>query len=186
MAQVGIENVVMMQNGMINQCRDSIVKVAIQRNADYIFWVDDDMVIPPDALTKLLAHNKDICSGLYFGRGNFKPLLFDVDVKRNKDNLIESFDITQRLDYQDNSLEKVGGVGFGCCLTKVGGVLDKMLEEWGTCFDFIQGKGEDLSFAVRCEDMGFETWVDTSVKCGHIGQLIVNENHWNAIKENYK
>ena len=62
--QVGIENIVFMTNAMINQCRDAIVKVAFERNYDYVFWVDDDMLIPSDAITKLLSHNKDICSGL--------------------------------------------------------------------------------------------------------------------------
>ena len=184
-AQVGIENVVMMQNAMINQCRDAIVKVAIQRKADYIFWIDDDMVIPPDALTKLLAHNKDICSGLYFGRGNYKPLLFDLNMERNADNLIEKASFNQRLDYPQDELFKVGAVGFGCVLTRVS-ILEAMEKEWGGWFNFIGGYGEDLSFGIRCADMGIETWVDPSVKCGHIGQIIVNENHWNAVKDNYK
>lgn len=183
--RVGVENVIMMQNGMINQCRDGIVLEAINRKADYIFWMDDDMIIPPDAIDKLLAHNKDICSGLYFGRGNCKPLLYNIAVDRDENNLIKSFSTTQILDYPQNSLIKVGAVGFGCVLTKVS-VLRGMLKEWGTCFDFIQGKGEDFSFGLRCEDMGIETWVDTSVKCGHIGQITVTEKFWDQIKDSSK
>ena len=180
--QVGIENIIFMQNAMINQCRDAIVIKAFEGNYDYIFWVDDDMLIPSDAITKLLSHNKDICSGLYFSRGNYKPLLYNIEYFKDEDQ----YGYTQLLDYPQNSLIKVGGVGFGCCLTKVS-ALRKIWEgnirgATGTCFDFIGGIGEDLSFAIRGYEMDIETWVDTSVKCGHIGQYTVTEEAWLAVK----
>lgn len=181
--QVGYQNIVFMQNAMINQCRDAIVKTAFQRDYDYIFWVDDDMIIPPDAITKLLAHDKDICSGLYFGRGNYKPLLYDVRYDQSDD----TYEIQQITEYKDNDLIKVGGVGFGCCLTKVSALkriwagMDGVPA--GTCFDFIGGVGEDLSFAFRCLAYGIETWVDTSIKCGHIGKFTVTEEAWKAVKD---
>lgn len=181
--QVGCENVLFMQNAMINQCRDAIVKQAIQRDYDYLLWLDDDMVFPADLITKLLAHNKDICSGLYFGRGNYKPLMFDVKYDKEDD----TYSLEQVTEYKQNDLMKVAGVGFGCCLTKVS-ALKKI---WGadirgatgTCFDFIGGLGEDLSFAIRCMELGIETWVDTSVKCGHIGKFTVTEDAWIATKD---
>lgn len=181
--QVGYENVLFMQNAMINQCRDAIVKTAIQRGYDYILWLDDDMVFPPDTLTKLLSHNKDICSGLYFGRGNYKPLMFDVKYDKEDD----TYSLEQVLEYKQNDLMKVAGVGFGCCLTKVSVLKDiwnaDIRGAKGTCFDFIGGLGEDLSFAIRCMELGIETWVDTSVKCGHIGKLTVTEDAWLATKD---
>ena len=180
--QVGIENIVFMTNAMINQCRDAIVKVAFERDYDYVMWIDDDMLIPSDAITKLLSHDKDICSGLYFSRGNYKPLLYNIEYFKDEDK----YGYSQLLDYPQDSLIKVGGIGFGCCLTKVS-ALKKI---WagdirgasGTCFDFIGGVGEDLSFAIRCHEIGLETWVDTSVKCGHLGKYTVTEEAWLAIR----
>ena len=184
--QVGYENVLFMQNAMINQCRDAIVKVAIERNYDYIMWLDDDMVFPADVITELLKHDKDICSGLYFGRGNYKPLIFDV----KHDKTDDTYSLEQLYEYPKNSLMKVAGVGFGCCLTKVSTMRriweTKIRGAGGTCFDFIGGLGEDLSFAIRCMELGIETWVDTSVKCGHIGKLTVTEDIWLAMKNQNK
>ena len=181
--QVGYKNIVFMQNAMINQCRDSIVRTAFQKNYDFIFWMDDDMIVPPDAITKLLSHNKDICSGLYFGRGNYKPLIYDV----SHDEADDTYSIQQLTEYQDNELKKVGAVGFGCCLTRVSALKriwnGDIRGASGTCFDFIGGIGEDISFAIRCLHLGIETWVDTSVKCGHIGKFTVTEDAWKAVKD---
>lgn len=173
-----------MQNAMINQCRDAIVIKAFEGNYDYVFWIDDDMLIPSDAITKLLAHNKDICSGLYFSRGGaHKPLLYNIEYFADT----EEYGYSQLLDYPQNSLIKVGGVGFGCCLTKVSALkkiwAGDIKGTTGTCFDFIGGVGEDLSFGIRCLEMGIETWVDTSVKCGHISKVTITEDAWLAVKE---
>ena len=180
---VGIDNIVLMQNGMINQCRDSIVKWAVQKGYEYIFWMDDDMIIPPNAITQLLSHDLDIVSGLYFGRGNYLPLMFDIQEDKEVEESFYSFQ--NHREYKDNDLMNVDAIGFGCVLTKVSALLKVWNDErdgiGGTCFDFIGGLGEDLSFALRCRQCGIETWVDTSIKCGHIGKITVTEDMYKAL-----
>lgn len=182
-AQVGVNNLVFMQNGMINQCRDSIVRYAADRGYEYIMWLDDDMIVPPDAIAKLLAHKKDIVSGLYFGRGNYLPLMFDIDEEEQDGETFYEF--KNHKEYKDNDLMKVDAIGFGCVLTKVETLVRMWNDErdgiGGTCFDFIGGLGEDLSFGIRCRQCGVETWVDTSIKCGHIGKITVTESMYKAI-----
>lgn len=182
--KIGIENLYLMQNSMINQCRDAIVKVAFEKNYDYIMWLDDDMLVPPDTVERLLAHNKDICSGLYFGRKNYKPLLFDITEELEDGETY--YNLKNHTEYRQNDLMKIDGIGFGCVLTKVS-ALKKIWDcpEDGigqTCFDFIGGLGEDLSFGIRCRKLGIETWVDTSIKCGHLSEFTVTEDAWLAIK----
>ena len=183
--QVGIENLFFMQNGMINQCRDSIVKIAFERNYDYIMWIDDDMLLPADAIQKLLAHDKDIVSGLYFGRKNYKPLLFDIDEEEIDGEVY--YGIKNHLEYPENSLMQIDAIGFGCVLTKVSALRRIWNDEregiGKTCFDFIGELGEDLSFGIRCRQCGLETWVDTSIKCGHLSNCTVTEQMWLAVKD---
>lgn len=183
-ATVGFENCVLMQNGMINQCRDSIVKYAVQKGYEYIFWMDDDMIIPGDAIIKLLKHNKDIVSGLYFGRGNYLPLMFDITEEKEGEETYYSFN--NHREYKDNDLMKVDAIGFGCVLTKVSALLKIWNDErdgiGGTCFDFIGGLGEDLSFGLRCRHCGIDTFVDTSIKCGHMSKITVTEAMFKALK----
>lgn len=183
--KVGINNLCMIQNAMINQCRDAIVTTAVQKGFEYIMWLDDDMIVPPDVIERLMSHDKDICSGIYFGRRNFRPLLFDIN--EEIENGETFYSIKNHTEYPDNGLLKVDGIGFGCVLTKVS-ALTKIWQcpDEGigkTCFDFIGGVGEDLSFGIRCKKLGIETWVDTSIKCGHLSEFTVTEAHWLAIKE---
>lgn len=162
------------------------MQVAFQKGYDYIMWLDDDMIVPDDIIERLLAHNKDIVSGIYFGRKNFRPLLFDVIPE--EDEAGETlYSIKNHTEYPQDELFKIDGIGFGCVLTKVS-ALKKIWQcpdegIGGTCFDFIGGVGEDLSFAIRCQRLGIETWVDTSIKCGHLSEFTVTEAHWLAIKE---
>lgn len=182
-AQVGYNNVIFVQNGMINQCRDSIVIHAFKNKYDYIMWLDDDMLFPRDIITRLLAHKKDIVSGLYYNRANYKPLIYELEHDESDD----TFSFEQILEYPDDQLIKVGAIGFGCVLTKVETLVKvwnaNIRETTGTCFDFIGGVGEDLSFGIRCKLLGIETWVDTSIKCGHMGKFTVTETAYLACKD---
>lgn len=45
--------------------RNRLVLAAQQSGAEWIFWVDDDMVFPPEALLRLLAHGKDMVGATY-------------------------------------------------------------------------------------------------------------------------
>ena len=46
------------------RARNDIVKKALDGGFDYIFMVDSDMIIPQDALQKLLEYPTEICLGL--------------------------------------------------------------------------------------------------------------------------
>lgn len=188
---VGIDNVVFMQNGMINQCRDSIVKYAVSKGYEYIFWIDDDMIVPPNTIEKLLAHDKDIVAGLYFGRGNYLPVMYDLkrEIRPEAEEPYTFSDYTyefkNHIEYTDDDLMQVGAVGFGCVLTKVSALVKVWKDErdgiGGTCFDFIGSLGEDLSFGIRCLECGIDTWVDTSIKCGHMGKITVTEDMFKSL-----
>lgn len=50
------------------QARNVCVDVAQQHGADWLFFVDSDIVLPSDALDRLLAHNKDMVGATYIKR----------------------------------------------------------------------------------------------------------------------
>jgi len=45
--------------------RNKIAQRAIDLKADYLFMVDNDVIVPPDALIKLLENPKEVCLGFY-------------------------------------------------------------------------------------------------------------------------
>ena len=51
-----------------------------------------------------------------------------------------------------------------------------------TWFTPFNGFGEDLAFCLRARDLGYKIWCDPKIKCGHVGQLVVNEDVWIANK----
>lgn len=76
--------------------------------ADYIFWLDSDVELPPDTILRLMKHNKPIISALYWKRrGDPKPIAY----KFEGDKQIP-------LKHIHKGLMKVDGIGMGACLIK--------------------------------------------------------------------
>lgn len=161
---------------LIYESRNNLAKQAMQAKADYIMWFDSDMTFAPDTMTRLQQHMEnglDIVTGIYFRRRPpFTPTLFKELRRTDDPNVAEhaNFD-----DYPSDSLFEIAGCGFGCVMTRVSVLEDVMLnyQDW---FGPVCGLGEDLSFCLRARELGYKIYCDSSIKCGHIGQLVVDED----------
>ncbi len=145
--------------------RNIIAKYAQENGFDYILWVDSDMIIPRNTLTRLLSHDKDVVSGVY----SYKVL-------NNDEVVAKKFMDEERTDYgnlkikaiqNSSGLIEVDGFGFGCVLTKVD-IFDKIPFPW---FIYTQDMGEDIYFCRKAQNEGYDLWLDTDVICGHIGTV---------------
>lgn len=140
----------------VDTSRNVLAKEAKTMGAEYIFWVDSDMILPKDALKRLLAHDKDIVTGAYA----FKDI--------NSQDLIAFSVDNKRMPYSEiNGLTEVGGIGFGCCLTKTD-IFDKLEYPY---FVFGEDYGEDIYFCRKARAAGLKIYIDPDVKCGHIGKI---------------
>lgn len=54
-----------LQSSMITLGRNGTVDVSLENGVDYIMWIDSDLKFPPDALLRLLSHQKDIVGATY-------------------------------------------------------------------------------------------------------------------------
>lgn len=140
----------------VDTSRNMIVKEAKNQNADYILWVDSDMILPEDALIKLLSHGGDIVSGAYA----FKDL-------KSQDIIAFSVDNKRIAVSEADGLTEVGGIGFGCCLTKTD-IFDRLDFPY---FVFGEDYGEDIYFCRKARAAGYKIYLDPDVKCGHIGKI---------------
>lgn len=52
--------------------RNDSIECALDVGADYILFVDSDMIIPPNTITKLMRHNKPMVGGFVKGRNDHK------------------------------------------------------------------------------------------------------------------
>lgn len=147
--------------------RNTIIKSALDNNCSHIFFMDDDMIFPPDTLLKLIEHDKDIVTALYLLRSfPHRPALFDkaYDNGRCKFTFLEK---------GMNGLVKGVNCGLGAVLIKTS--IFKDLEEPYVRLGEIEKDGwcDDVGFFNRCRQAGFEIWCDLNAPVGHMANVII-------------
>lgn len=141
-------------------------KEALARGFQWLFFLDDDVVMPPDGIHILKSNNRPIMSGLYYRR--HEPVcpvaLMNTDKGRQW--------IT---GYTPGTLFPADYVGAGCLLIHRT-VLEKMpppwFEWWSDRDDLPENErmSEDFSFCHKAKTKhGYELYVDTRVDCLHAG-----------------
>ena len=144
----------------------------------HIFMTEMDMVLPHDTITKLVALDKDIASGLYFLRSNLQlgrgqPCLYKkstvTEAKRAVMNEINYYHSPVTL-FPTKDPFRVDCAGLGCTLFKRE-VFEKLEYPWfdlkaGT--DIKIGYGSDMYFYTHARKAGIELWVDPTVRCRQI------------------
>ena len=137
--------------------RNTIVQGAVnQTEAEAIFWADSDVVLPPEAITRLVLAQKDFVCGIYCQRiAPHWPLIAHFDDKRKHFNWF--------MEWPENVLAPIDGCGFGCVLTSTA-MLKAMPAPWFTFEQF----SEDFDFCLRAAKAGYQLFVDTGVLCGHL------------------
>ena len=150
-------------NGRGNICHNyrKARKWMLDNDYDYLFTVEADMVIPTDALSKLLAVDTDVAYGLYCFRNSSSWSAWTaLEIERGR-SLSKDPQIARSID---GKVIDVAGVGMGCTLIRRN-VLEKL--DFRTD-DLHPSVHNDWLFAVDCQTEGFKQKCDTSVKCGHI------------------
>ena len=124
-------------------------RIAINEGYDYMFNVEHDNVVPPQALTSLIDSGKDLISGIYRYRTSRKSSSPLMPEKLSHAN------------FTDSDLNK--------------GVLPAYLIPWG-CVLFSKKifikmpftYGLDGEYTSACENAKIERWVHTNVHVGHL------------------
>lgn len=134
----------------------------------YMFTVEDDNLVPQDALLKLYENmNKvDVCGGLYYTKGEAGQPQIYGDPKVFPINFIPQLPIP-------DTLQMCNGTGMGCALFKLS-VFKKVEKPWFvTKQSWDPNKGtqsytQDLYFYERLIRAGGKVGVDTRVRVGHL------------------
>jgi GT2 family glycosyltransferase len=165
---------------------------------DGIVWVDDDVLLPPTAITRLLSYGKDFVTGIVYQKfGDYNPLVARWAGK--------GFQWWR--EFPENVLAPADGCGFGCCYTSTkmlraiaelppkapkgesyfrpDGWFHQFPAEWfgRRETDEEVPMSEDFSFCVRAKVAGYQLYADTGLMCPHmIGPKFSTQtnhkNHW--------
>jgi hypothetical protein len=181
--------------------RNRAAKAALEDapDADGIVWVDDDVLLPATAITRMLGYDKDFVTGVVFQKmGDFNPL-----VARWNGNGFAWW-----RSFPPNVLGPADGCGFGCAYTstKMLRAIQQLPEKVTKGLAYFHKDGwfdqfppdhfgknaeeagniamsEDFSFCMRAKQAGFQLYADTGLLCSHAqGQKYATQathkKHW--------
>jgi len=170
----GEKNTIVTVDVPIATARNNMAHSAIEREMDYLLFIDDDVLMPDFSVARLhyqMQQNDDwdAITGVYATKTSPpEPLIFGGDPSHAE----------PYWDWRMGETFPIWGAGLGCTMIRVS-ALERMLEHYGKdepLFAFAEtgdGKnstaiGEDLFFFKRLHDMGGITMCDGGVICGHL------------------
>jgi hypothetical protein len=150
-----------------NRARD----MALRGGYDALLTVESDMIIPPNALTRLCAVDADVAYGLYVSRhGQNRWLAFPyIDDQGYGVSLADDLLNAQAAW---GCVVETHGVGLGCTL-----IHRRVLEQ----IEFRCPNARlacDWYFALDCRAAGFHQAHDCAVVCGHISGSGAPKIYW--------
>ncbi len=169
---------------LISKSRTDLALMAVQEKADYVLWIDSDMVFPDTLLMDLMRdieqEKKDIVAGVcHMRKEPYKPVLWS----KLRQGLTAFENESECLvDYPRDGLFEVEGCGFGCVMMKTE-VISAVRDKYGDLFGHLPGYGEDLSFCIRARGCGYRIWVDPKVQVGHKSSIIVDDSVFQAFRK---
>lgn len=163
---------------LVYTSRNLLGQTAIEMGADYVFWLDSDMVFPPDTLVKMIKtleeNDLDFLSGVYFKRvAPYKPVLFD-----EMDDTGVNYTEFEKIP---DGIFEIGGCGFGCVLMKTDILIDVLASEMDM-FTPLPRAGEDIAFCIRARRCGYKLYADSTIPLGHVGHRIITRDFYEALK----
>lgn len=162
----------------VDKARNELVKAALESNCSHVFFIDDDVLIPPDALIRLHAHKRDIVGGVYFTKDDTcsTPLI----MRGMGEGVFEP-----DWDWTPGDVVECRAIGMGCTLIRRE-VFERMraevpVDEDGTPQWFVTrineridgsfiSQTEDVDFCSKAVALGYTVACDTGVWCWHWDQ----------------
>jgi hypothetical protein len=155
------------KSSIVAIARNNGVAMAGEAGADYLLFLDSDMVFPRVTLRRLLMHGQDIVGATYTKRVAPYPVL---------GTLLHTPTAGGQVSGAPPGLVEMKRIPTGCLLIRMS-VFDKLPKPYFRfAVDEATGDilGEDYVFCDHAREAGFHIWCDhlLSMEIGHIGQQI--------------
>jgi hypothetical protein len=170
------------------------------KDADYLFFVDDDVGWPAEAALRLVKHDADVCVGIYPKKNDDEEWPVELIFEKKADGS------TAPIEQNGLYLTALAPTGFMCIRRNV---LESCAEDSGryprddakkgvvwswdifrTGFvpDEPNGKvgrwwGEDFFFSIMVRNLGFQIWTDPDIDFTHRGTKAWKGNFNVALKK---
>lgn len=160
-------------DGDITDARDRIAakynaarRAMLDGGYDALLTIESDMIVPHDALAKLLAADADVVYGLYcLRRPPYEWNAYSV-IADMRAWVLSKVPDRARADW--GKVVPVDGIGLGCTLIRRRVLEQIAFRADGALHDDGRRSHCDWYFALDCLGAGFVSCCDTRVVCGHI------------------
>lgn len=148
--------------------RTGLVIEALKSDAEYFFFLDDDVIGPNEMLATLLSHRLPIACGLYMAKKRKEDRGLAAWMKRGNGYATIAPE-------QDARLVQVDVTGLGCALIHRS-VFERVPQPWFV-WEF-GGISEDFFFFEKVNrEIGIKPIIDFEMKCKHIGTFIIDTDN---------
>lgn len=169
-------------SSLVYDARNKLAEKALKGRYDRVLWLDSDMVFEPDLMERLGKHldeGKEMVCGLFFTRKiPVVPCVYSRCELVQQDGVwVPTLEAAE--DHGPEPFE-VAACGFGAVMMTTDVI--RRVAERDFPFSPLPGFGEDFSFCLRARDLGTKIWCDPSIKVGHVGISIINEDTYKQLR----
>ena len=164
---------------IVHVARQDLVDQFLKSDCQWLFWVDDDVVPPKDALWQLLAHDEKVVNGLVpFKEPPYNPNWYLNPIY---DYSRDSWTYEGFFNPPSDQLVEIHSAGLACSL-----IHREVLEKMEYPHFTLDAAAEDHSFWRKVRAAGYTMYGDPAVQCVHMGIDGVSAGHWLAYQEMYR
>ena len=154
---------------MVTRDHNRIRQKVLDDGYDYLLILDSDVIPPKDTIEKLMEHDKDVVSAMFFGPhdigGEVKVMPFAWVFSKEIGDWDHTGYLLDSEIWEEPNLLKIAFAGMGCILIK-----RKVLEKIEFHYSLEMDAWDDRWLGVDVWANGFEFYLDNSVKCKHLFQ----------------
>jgi hypothetical protein len=152
----------------MDKSRNLVVETFLnsEHNYDRLFMMDTDIAFKPADAAQLLSHDLPFVSGLYASQNGKRMAAFRWNPELGPTSA--EWPMSSEYKYEPG-LSKVAAVGMGFCVVKRE-VFEKIGGDW---FTYMHSSGEDVSFCKRADEAGFDIWLDSDIRVGHVKPQVI-------------
>src|ERR1041385_5285753 len=142
--------------------------IAVEQGFDYVLNFDSDMIVPNDAVLRLLAHDKAFVGAVYRNRSG-KHQVFGEALHSSGDHHVDG----PAFEAPFEGLHRARWLPGGCVLIRRD-VLEAVPQRFDRFEGGIRRWGHDVGYCFDAQDAGFEVWADLDLSrdilhCGITG-----------------
>jgi hypothetical protein len=149
----------------IDTFRNGVIEEAIRHDVDWICFFDDDHILPPDAILRMLAHNVDVVGALALKRdAPYTAIPMIADETTVDDG---KYVALPEAWYRTGQLVEVDVLPMNATLIRMS-VIKKLTAPWFHMGDHGHGRSEDVAFSEDARAAGFRLFCDTGLRIPHL------------------